>query len=163
MINCKRCKHYYKAFGAYSICYYEEPCSLKNHDGKCTYYEAKFPYNFRTWLKRGIEYLLPKKVYCSGTSQDTKKRNPDKPADNKYGHHWGKRRHLGYAVCDWCNAVENTNESVTRCPMAKIVEIDGEEFWALVFGEDSLPFQNTVHCYYRYPEPSYAPFPEEQE
>lgn len=143
MINCKRCKHYYKAFGVYSICYYEEPCSLKNHDGKCTDYEAKFPYNLGTWCKVCIEYLLPKKrVYCSGTSQDNRKREP-----NKYGHRWGKRRYLGYAVCDQCNAVENTKESVTKCPMLIVEKPNG-----VILGVGR-----------KYPEPSYAPFPKEQE
>ena len=61
MIKCKRCKFYYRAFGFYSVCHYEEPCSIKNHDGKCTDYEAKFPYNLGTLCKRCIEYLLPRK------------------------------------------------------------------------------------------------------
>ena len=170
MINCKRCKYKNKVFGVLicqqtGITGYAAPCSIQNYDGNCTYYEAKFPYNL--W-KRCIECLLPKKrVYYSGNSQDNRKRDPNKPYDNTYGHHWGKRRHLGYAVCDWCNAVENTDESVTRCPMAELAKLNGEAIWVRVdkFGYHSIGYGKfgSGSVYFEYPEPSYAPFPKEQE
>jgi len=47
------------------------------------------------------------------------RRDPRSVSDNKCGHQYSKRLYKGYAVCDWCNAVENTPEAAKRCPMAK--------------------------------------------
>jgi len=50
----------------------------------------------------------------------TKNFVPTTPKNNKYGHHWGHQTHLGHAICDWCNAVQNTKEAITKCPMATL-------------------------------------------
>jgi hypothetical protein len=171
MINCRSCK-YHRVFNlldtqnrrhgsqdAGRFCLGGHPWSECGILSNCSEYEKR-----ESWWKR----LLPKKrVYYSGTSQDNRKRDPNKPSDNIYGHHWGKRRHLGYAVCDWCNAVENTDESFTRCPMAELEKSNVEAIWVRVdkFGYHSIGYGKfgSGSVYFEYPEPSYAPFPKEQE
>jgi len=64
MINCKRCKFYYKAHGWYSVCLQEKdvtiPCMVKNYNNQCAYYKVKFPYRQLEMLKRYLNYLLPR-------------------------------------------------------------------------------------------------------